>query len=252
MPCDTASESYVVTETPKTTRKADKELVATSTPQYSPSSPSSPQSKVDFALENSRPIRGRRSRPASPLPSPRGKRRRDSYIEDDRDYFDPGGNDEANLGYSYGGSAMFPGVSESGKGILALVNVLLLVASLILIGAGAALMGFYRIHMLDVISVEFMVVPILMTVSGVVALLTALLGFYVALREDSCLMVTYTVAMAVELLLLAAGIVCSVRLLFEMQTGLYDADIVPELSRYETNNWIRHKWDTLQSKDINA
>jgi hypothetical protein len=34
-------------------------------------------------------------------------------------------------------------------------------------------------------------------------------------------------------------------LIFE---GLFDADVIPELSYYESDPWVRYKWDTLQSK----
>ncbi len=68
------------------------------------------------------------------------------------------------------------------------------------------------------------------------------------LREDSCLMVTYAVFLSLEFLVLLAGIVASVRLLFDIQTGLLDADVVPELTMYDTDPWVRYKWDTLQSK----
>ena len=87
-----------------------------------------------------------------------------------------------------------------------------------------------------------------LVVGGVTTLLAALFGFYVTLKEDSCLMVTYAVVMSVEFLILVTGIVSTVRLLFIIQTGLFDADVIPELTLYETDPWIRYKWDTLQSR----
>ena len=62
------------------------------------------------------------------------------------------------------------------------------------------------------------------------------------------MLITYAVFLFVEFLVLMAGIVASVRLLFDIQTGLFDADVIPELSLYETDSWVRYKWDTLQSK----
>ena len=109
-------------------------------------------------------------------------------------------------------------------------------------------MGFYRIHMLEVITVEFLIVPLIMVLGGLFTLFTAIFGFYSASREDSCLMITYAVLLSIEFLLLVAGIVSSVRLLFDIQTGLFDADVIPELSMYEADPWVRYKWDTLQSK----
>ena len=35
---------------------------------------------------------------------------------------------------------------------------------------------------------------------------------------------------------------------FISNAGLFDADVIPELSYYESDPWVRYKWDTLQSK----
>jgi len=51
-----------------------------------------------------------------------------------------------------------------------------MIASLILIGTGASLMGFYRIHLLDVIAIDFLIVPIIMTGSGVLTLIIFMTG----------------------------------------------------------------------------
>ncbi len=61
-------------------------------------------------------------------------------------------------------------------------------------------------------------------------------------------MVTYAVFLSLEFIVLIAGIIASVRLLFDIQTGLFDADVIPELGMYETDPWVRYKWDTLQSE----
>ena len=88
-----------------------------------------------------------------------------------------------------------------------------------------------------------------LVVGGITTLFAALFGFYVTMKEDSCLMITYAVIMSIEFLLMVTGIVCTVDLLFIIQTGLFDSDVIPELTLYETDPWVRHKWDTMQSKD---
>jgi len=66
-------------------------------------------------------------------------------------------------------------------------------------------------------------------------------------RDDSCLMVTYAVLLSLSFFVILTGIVCSVRLLFDIQTGgLFDGDVIPELTMYESDPWVRYKWDTLQ------
>lgn len=107
-------------------------------------------------------------------------------------------------------------------------------------------MGFYRLHMLEIITVEFFVVPLLMIAGGIFAFFTAVFGFYATMKQDACLLITHAVFMSIQFCILVAGIISSVRLIFFIQTGLFNANIVPELNLYETNSWIRYKWDTLQ------
>ena len=37
-------------------------------------------------------------------------------------------------------------------------------------------------------------------------------------------------------------------MLVEIQIGFLNAEVIPELTRYETESWVRYKWDTLQSE----
>jgi len=72
--------------------------------------------------------------------------------------------------------------SRGGKPLQLLINLTLLTASLVLIGTGAGLMGFYRIHMLEVVTIEFLIVPLVLVVGGIYTLITALFGFYATFR----------------------------------------------------------------------
>ena len=38
----------------------------------------------------------------------------------------------------------------------------------------------------------------------------------------------------------------SFRLLVDIQIGFLNAEVIPELTRYETESWVKYKWDTLQ------
>lgn len=128
------------------------------------------------------------------------------------------------------------------------INFFLLTSSLLLIGTGASLMGFYRIHLLDVITLEFIIVPLIMLIGGIFILFVSVFGFYVAFREDSCLLVAFSVLLSFEFVAMIIGIIASVRLMFDIQTGLLDSDVIQELSMYETDSRVRYKWDTLQRK----
>ena len=125
-------------------------------------------------------------------------------------------------------------------------NLILLIASLIMIGTGGALMGFYRVHLLDMVSIEFLIVPIFMVVGGVFAFFTAIFGFYASSKEDSCLLISHATFMMIQLLILVGGVISSIRLIFFIQTGLFNADVAAEIQLYDSNSWIRYKWDTLQ------
>ena len=61
-------------------------------------------------------------------------------------------------------------------------------------------------------------------------------------------MVTYSVLMALQFLLLLGGVVASVKLIVDIKMGLLNANVVPELARYETDAWVSYKWDTMQRR----
>ena len=107
-------------------------------------------------------------------------------------------------------------------------------------------MGFYRLHLLEIVTIEFLIVPLLMVVGGTFAFITAVFGFYVITKEDSCLLITHAVFMSINFCVLMAGMVSSVRLIFFIQTGLFNSDIIPDMNLYEGNSWVRYRWDTLQ------
>ncbi|XP_023344482.1 CD63 antigen [Eurytemora carolleeae] len=137
---------------------------------------------------------------------------------------------------------------ESRKNAAFGINGVLLVSSLILIGTGSSLMGFYRIHMLEVITLDFIIVPTVLTGGGLFTLLVSFFGFAAVAKEDSCLLTCFSVLLGVDFCILVAGIISSVRLLFDIQIGFLDADVMTELSAYETNSWVRYKWDTMQTE----
>ena len=111
-------------------------------------------------------------------------------------------------------------------------------------------MGFYRLHLLEIVTIEFLIVPLLLVVGGTFGFFTAVFGFYATSKEDSCLLVTHAVFMSINFGLLLAGMVSSVRLIFFIKTGLFNSDVIPDMNMYETNAWVRYRWDTLQCKEI--
>ena len=109
-------------------------------------------------------------------------------------------------------------------------------------------MGFYRLHLLEIVTVEFLIVPLLMVVGGTFAFFTAVFGFYAASKEDACLLITHAVFMSINFCILLAAIISSIRLIFYIQTGLFEANVTEDMNMYEINSWVRYRWDTLQCK----
>merc|ERR1739838_197347 len=71
---------------------------------------------------------------------------------------------------------------ESRKIWAVIINCILLISSLILIGTGASLMGFYRLQMLEVITLDFLIVPLVLTVGGILTLLISIFGLVAVAR----------------------------------------------------------------------
>jgi len=137
---------------------------------------------------------------------------------------------------------------ESRKQAAFIINSILLVSSLILIGTGASLMGFYRLHLLSALTIDFVIVPTVLTGGGLLTLLIAFFGFAAFLKEDGCYLYWYASLVSIDFIFLIAGIASSVRLLFDIQVGFLSSDVISELKLYESDTWVQYKWDTLQSE----
>ena len=62
-----------------------------------------------------------------------------------------------------------------------------------MLGAGAGMMGFYRIQMLEGINRDYFIVPIVLTVGGVLTLMVAVFGIMAAIRAGSNLLLAYAI-----------------------------------------------------------
>ena len=67
------------------------------------------------------------------------------------------------------------------------------------------------------ITFDFLVVPLVLTVGGCLTLLVSMFGLVAVAREDPCLLLTYSTLVALNFLILLTGIISSVRLLFDIQ-----------------------------------
>ena len=72
-------------------------------------------------------------------------------------------------------------------------------------------MGFYRIHLLEVVTLDFLLVPIIMTGGGLYTMTISLTGMAAIVKEDSCWLVCYSVMTGLNFFILLAGVISSVR-----------------------------------------
>ena len=83
--------------------------------------------------------------------------------------------------------------AEMTKTLLVMMNTLSMILSLVMLGAGACMMGFYRIQMLEVINRDYFIVPIVLTVGLVLTLMVAVFGIMAAIRAGSNLLLAYAI-----------------------------------------------------------
>ena len=78
-------------------------------------------------------------------------------------------------------------------------------------GTGASLMGFYRIHMLEVIAIDFLIVPIVMTGGGILTLIIFFTGMTAIIKEDNCWLLAFSILTTLNFFVLLAGVISSIR-----------------------------------------
>jgi len=138
---------------------------------------------------------------------------------------------------------------SSYPGLLAVLNVILLVASTVLVFLGTALITFYHLDKLDFISPYFSVTPYIVVGLGVVSFLLALFGIVVGCSESRPLLVLFAFAMIVVFVTQLAGIFTAMELRGVINHGdQLSSNVVNEVNDYGENPSTRHRWDTLQKE----
>ena len=72
-------------------------------------------------------------------------------------------------------------------------------------------MGFYRIHMLDVIAIDFLIVPIIMTGGGVLTIVIFLTGMTAIIKEDTSWLISFSILTILNFFVLLTGVISSIR-----------------------------------------
>ena len=140
--------------------------------------------------------------------------------------------------------------SSSYPGLLAVANVILMVASTVLVFLGAALVTFYHLDKLDFISPYFYIVPYIMVGLGVVSFLLALFGIVAGCSESRPLLVLFSIAMIVVFVTQLVGVFTAMELRGVINSGeqFSGANVVTDVADYGENPSTRSKWDTLQKE----
>ena len=78
-------------------------------------------------------------------------------------------------------------------------------------GTGGCLFIIYRIHLLEIITVDFLIVPILMTGGGLLTLIIFFTGMTALAKEDNCWLLAFSILTSLNFFVLLAGVISSIR-----------------------------------------
>jgi hypothetical protein len=138
--------------------------------------------------------------------------------------------------------------SSSYPGLLAITNVILLIASTILIFLGSALITFYQLDKLGFISPYFYIVPYIMVGLGIFSFVLALYGLIVAAAASRLHLILFSVLMIAIFVTQLVGVFAAIELRAVINSGeaISGVNIIDDLEDYAANPATQYKWDTLQ------
>ncbi|XP_059084591.1 CD63 antigen-like [Tigriopus californicus] len=127
-----------------------------------------------------------------------------------------------------------------------LTNFVLVVVSLFGCSVGCGLLGFYKIHLLSFVSFEFYIIPLVLLGGGLFTLMVSVVGLLATSKRSPCLLVFYAFCLCLAFLVLAAGVVSSVRIIFIIYLGIDHGLALPLVKEYGTDPHATEIWDSLQ------
>ena len=142
------------------------------------------------------------------------------------------GNQRSYMGSFFGDEKM--------QSLAMMMNILLLISSLILIGSVAILIGFYRMTMLEVLNTDYLVIPIILILVGIFTFCVALFGQMALMKQNPKLLRAHSVLVVLCIFFNICGIGSSVMLLFDIQEGFLNANVLTELSKYDTDSHVAY------------
>ena len=75
-----------------------------------------------------------------------------------------------------------------------------------------------------------------------------MVGLIATSRRSPCLLTFYALCLSVAFLVLCAGVVASVRIIFTIHVGTDHSLALPLIREYGKGAYATHTWDVLQSK----
>ncbi len=142
-------------------------------------------------------------------------------------------------------------------GLLVVANVLLLIASTVLMYLGASLLAFYQLDKMDFVSTWFRVVPHMVLALGVGSFVVAIVGVAVTASASSAAMdgsgrwplIGYALLMVALLMTHMAGIFAAMELRSVITRKEYNGHVeISKMENYLTDMRVRKKWDSLQKE----
>lgn len=134
-----------------------------------------------------------------------------------------------------------------------LTNFVLLVVSVFGVMVGAGLLGFYKIHLLRFLSVEFFILPLVLLGGGLFTLLVSIIGLVATSQRSPCLLRFYAFMLLVAFLVLLGSITCSVKVIFKITSNdEFESDEMEEITTAFAKNYhpknvtfATKTWDSL-------
>lgn len=132
------------------------------------------------------------------------------------------------------------------KYLLFIFNLLFAVSGITLIITAAVIQGLYSTY-LDFLGNEFLSAPMLFIIVGVVIFLVAFFGCCGAIRENNCMMLTFSVFLGIIFVCELAGGIAAYVLRTDVDVVLNES-MTKALQQYNVtgHDGVTHTWDVLQ------
>eukprot|EP00093_Oithona_nana_P013686 13686.XXX_707878_705850_1 [CDS] Oithona nana genome sequencing. len=138
---------------------------------------------------------------------------------------------------------------SSGRSLLLLItNILLMFLGAITVASGSMAIGIFLLHLFTFASQLFLVVPVLLIMSGTLTIIVAIFGLSLFKRknEKSGVFLAYASIILVALLISLSASISSFVLREAIAHRFSKTDVTSQLKGYATDPFLRSRWDSIQ------